>query len=277
MAGSDVVVVDGRVISVSPPRTRTCPLRARLYSIEEETEDSVRKTVESYITDWGMFTANRVIRSSVNPVRFGVSEILSAGLRQGILDAVVCVCEGAGTVISADPEVVQGIGAHMTGLVATSPESAIIDKLRDSGVEILSPQDARMDQVAGVRRALEMGYSKLGVTLAGPESSQALGIRDLCRGLVCAIASVHNTGMSRQNAYLVAESCDIVSSCASRWVRETVAKRALMQLGLRIPVLVLTRLGKELALARLREHQDPLIVGAGSIPVLGESQPDPLR
>mgnify|MGYP001038284314 CR=1 FL=1 len=277
VAGSLVVVEDGRIVSLSKPRTARCPLRSSLYGIEKETVGSVRRTVEFYIKCWGMFTGRRVIRTKSYPVSFGISEIFASGLRQGVLDAVVSVCEGAGTVISSEPDVVQGIGAHMTGLIRTSPEPSIIRKLVDAGVTILSPGDAKIDQIAGVAKGVEMGHKSIAVTVTGRKPSDGPRMRTAFGKLECAIASVHNTGMSQSAARKVAASCDLVTSCASKWAREIVARRAVMQLGLRIPVFVLTPLGKELALAGLRDFPKPIIVGAGSIPILAETQPHPLR
>ncbi len=277
VAGSRVVIEDGKIVSIGKPRTSYCPLRSSLYGVGEETVESVRRTVESYIGNWGMFTGRRIVRTNSYPVSFGTSEILASGLRHGILDAVVLVCEGAGTVISSRPDVVQGIGAHMTGLIRTSPEPAIIERLAKVGVTVLSPCDAKMDQTAGVAKAAEMGHQRIGVTVTGRRPSDASRIRRKFDHLECAIASVHNTGITREAAQKLASTCDLVTSCASRWARDVVARRAVMQLGLRIPVFVLTPLGKELALARLRDFRKPIVVGTGSIPVLAESQPSPLR
>jgi hypothetical protein len=120
-----------------------------------------------------------------------------------------------------------------------------------------------------------MGYRRIGVTITGLEPSAGTRIRRLHPG--AAIAAVHNSGMTRGSAIEVASSCDIATSCASRWAREIIGPRALMQLGMRIPVFILTGLGKELALARMGDFDDPLIVGTGTIPRLDKDQPSPLR
>ena len=275
VAGSRVLIEDGEIVDVSEPKIERCPLRSKLYGIEEETVESVRKTVRFYIDEWGMFTPHRVVRSESMPVSFGVSEMFASGLRQGVLDCVVTVCEGAGTVISPDFEVVQGIGAHMTGLLETSPEDPIIAKLVDNGVTVLHPEDASMDQASGVLSAVKMGYRRIGVTITGQKPAEGPRIREICGDV--AIASVHNSGMSREAAIQVASSCDIVTSCASRWAREIIGPRALMQLGLGIPVFILTPLGREIALARMKDFDGPLIVGTGDIPKLNEDQPRPPR
>jgi len=122
---------------------------------------------------------------------------------------------------------------------------------------------------------VEKGFAAIGATITGLVPSEGPRIREIDPGT--AIASVHNSGISRENAIEVASSCDIVTSCASRWTREIIGPRALMQLGIRIPVFILTDLGKELALARMRDFDEPLIVGSGKIPRLDENQPRPLR
>ncbi len=49
-------------------------------------------------------------------VGFGASEVMVTGLNRGLLDTTVTACEGAGTVISKNPTLVQGIGGRMSGL-----------------------------------------------------------------------------------------------------------------------------------------------------------------
>jgi hypothetical protein len=44
-------------------------------------------------------------------VPYGASEMMMYALRRGDLDAVVTVCDGAGTVVTANPELVRG-SAH---------------------------------------------------------------------------------------------------------------------------------------------------------------------
>ena len=68
-----------------------------------------------------MYGPNRVLELDEKPVSFGASEILMDAMAEGLVDAAVVVCEGAGTVVVARPEVLQAVGAHMTGLIKTEP------------------------------------------------------------------------------------------------------------------------------------------------------------
>lgn len=78
---------------------------------------SVKSNIEYRISSFGMCTPEREVLGSTEFVGFGTSEILSFGLHAGLIDAVVLVCDGAGTVVVTTPSLVQGIGGRMSGLV----------------------------------------------------------------------------------------------------------------------------------------------------------------
>ena len=111
MGKTRVVVKDGEVIEVGESELEWCPLIDKLSGVQKITSEEVKKNVESKIKDYGMFTARRQILGHDTFVTFGASEIMMSGLRSGFLDATVTACDGAGTVISNNPELVQGMGA----------------------------------------------------------------------------------------------------------------------------------------------------------------------
>ncbi len=193
----------------------------------------------------GMYGPNRVLELQEEPVSFGASEILADAMREGLVDAAVLVCEGAGTVVATRPEVLQAIGAHMTGLVKTEPIKEIQEGLEERGC-ILLDRLGTMDQVRGFERAKAAGFKKIAVTVAGSRAAdaEALRKRDLELGTHSIILAVHTTGISESEAGALAESCDLVWSCASRAVREVVGKRAKMQIGISIPVFALNSGGE---------------------------------
>ena len=53
---------------------------------------------------------------------------------------------------------------------------------------------------------------------------------------------------------------DVVCASASRILREEIGKKALLQLGVTIPVYALTERGKRLVLAYLAEFKDRLVI-----------------
>ena len=61
-----------------------------------------------------MLTAKRQLLGYDTFVAFGASEIMMPGLRSGFLETTVTACDGAGTVISNNPEIVPGIGGRMS-------------------------------------------------------------------------------------------------------------------------------------------------------------------
>ena len=58
---------------------------------------------------------------------------MMTGLTSGLLDTTVTACDGAGTVISNNPNLVQGIGARISGLVETEPIDETINGINERG------------------------------------------------------------------------------------------------------------------------------------------------
>lgn len=56
------------------------------------------------IATYGMCTSEREILGSGEFVGFGASELMSAGLKSGIIDCAVIASDGAGTVVVSSPE-----------------------------------------------------------------------------------------------------------------------------------------------------------------------------
>ncbi|MDW7733537.1 MAG: DUF2099 family protein, partial [Methanolobus sp.] len=136
-----VVVEDGKVVEVGEPQIRWCPIFEKARGIKEITKEEVRKNMEFRIRDFGLFTAERKLEMDVF-VGFGASEVMMTGLNRGMLDTTVTVCDGAGTVITNNPSLVQGMGARISGLVETEPIDAVINGIADRGGIVLDPSNA---------------------------------------------------------------------------------------------------------------------------------------
>ncbi len=78
--------------------------------IEKLTKESIRENVEFRIRDFGIFTERREMRMR-DFLSFGISEIMSMCVTKGIIDCSVCVCDGSGTAIVDDQELIQGSAA----------------------------------------------------------------------------------------------------------------------------------------------------------------------
>jgi len=265
-----VVVEKGKVVEVGKPLLKYCPLWDKMRGLKELNEKVIKENVEFRIHDFGMCTADREVELEVF-VGFGASETFMTSLRRGLLDAAVTVCEGAGTVITSNPTLEQGIGARLSGVIETTPVEGIIKKIRDKGGKILDTP--RIDQVAGLRLAFELGYERVGVTVSTAEDAKK------CRVISkhAVIFGVHLTGISREEAEEFCEIADLITACASPHIRELAKEKALLQAGTSIPIFALTPQGKDLLLERAKEVDGTLLLNTMRLPVLPEEkQPEPL-
>jgi putative methanogenesis marker protein 8 len=225
-----------------------------------------------------MYSSNRILEIDQKPVSFGASEIIMDAMTEGLVDAAVVVCEGAGTSVITRPEVLQAVGAHMTGLISTQPIKEIQDGLKQRGCLLLDER-CTIDQVEGYIKATEAGFKKIAVTVTGHMASDSKRLQEMGKisGAKPIILSVHNTGISDEEAETLSEYCDIVWACASKPVREIVGRRSKIQIGISIPVFGITQMGKRLILNRVLHFEDGSIIHRASLPYVPiEKQPEPL-
>lgn len=278
MAKSLVKVKDGEVEVLTKPLIRSCPLRRELYNCEKESPDTVKKALEMHIEELGMFGPNRVLENDRKPVSFGASEIIMDAMTEGLVDAAVVVCEGAGTVIITRPSVIQAVGAHMTGLIRTEPIKEIQEGLKRRGSLLLDDR-CTIDQVEGYKMAVQTGFKKIVVTITGLNALEAERLCEMgnTSGVKPIIFSVHNTCISDEEAQTLSKYCDVVWACASKAVREIIGNRSKLQIGISIPVFGITQIGKQLILNRALHFEDGLIIHRETLPYLPiGKQPEPL-
>ena len=266
--GARVEIVNSEVRVLDEPLTKRCPLQTMAYGYEEIDRDVVKRKMKMKMEKLGFASEERVF--AVEPrVPYGASEMIMSCLEEGVFDCAVTVCEGAGTVLTSNPELVQMIGAFLSGIVETTPVSGIIKKLKDSGAVVLDERTAAIDQVRGVELAAKMGYKRIAVTVAGFRSWEIPRIRELEEGLkvdvtVFAVCTTRSEPEDAQNLLL----SDLVWACNSKVVRERVAPRAMFQLGVAIPVFALTDKGKRAVLTHLMKIREPFVVFRAKLPYL---------
>jgi putative methanogenesis marker protein 8 len=280
MAKALVKIRDGEIEVLSEPRIASCPLRRGLYGWEKENRETVERSLREHMQTMGMYGTDRILETDLEPVAFGASEILMDGMREGLVDAAVMVCEGAGTVVIDRPEVLQAVGAHMTGLLQTDPIKETQDGLSSRGCLLLDSQ-AGIDQLKGFEMAIRAGYRRIAVTIAGERADDARALKEKgdedMSGARPLILAVHTTGISEACARTLADNCDLVWSCASKAIREVVSGRDVLQIGVSIPVFALTLEGRRLLLNRALHYQGGLVIHRASLPLVPEGkQPDPL-
>jgi len=244
---SRVVVENGVVVDVSEPRVEFCPMFYKIRGIQKLTKESVRENVEFRIRDFGIFTERRKMRMR-DYLSFGISELMSMCVSKGILDCSVCVCDGSGTAIVDEPELIQGIGGRISGMVETTPLQNVLNTIgRD---RVLDPETAIIDQVAGARKAWDMGYRKIGVTVV--RGNEAALIRKEF-GEHVTLFAVHTSGVSEEDAKLLFANCDIATACASKHMWDLGKKLGAMQLGTKVPIFAITERGNEICDIRLKQ------------------------
>jgi putative methanogenesis marker protein 8 len=268
-----VIVRDGKVVEVGRPIIDDCPLAKRFaFPVPEITPEAIKANIEHRIRAFGMCTPAREVLDTRPFVGFGASELISFGIKSGILDAAVIACDGAGTVVATTPEMVQGIGGRMSGLVSTSPYRSVIERIEQNGGYVLDRNNARMDQQSGVALAHLKGFRRIAVTIAAPAEAEAIhaAYPDAL------IVAVHVSGLSRVEAARLVGSSDLVTSCASKPIREIAGSLALVQAGIAIPVFAMTARGKELIIEKIRKSEEPVLIKPTKLPVAGDREPSPL-
>ncbi|MGV8127966.1 MAG: methanogenesis marker 8 protein [Methanothrix sp.] len=275
LLGRSRIKVEGeKVTDAGQPMIKWCPLFDKIRGIKEVTAESAAANMEFRIENHGMFSPRRKLRMDTF-VGFGASESMMTGLRSGIIDATVTVCDGAGTVITANPDLVQGMGGYISGLVESDPIPEVIEGIRQMEGHVLSPQDARIDQIQGAAYAAAAGYKRFAVTVAEATDAEKLRELEKASGVRIMIIGVHLTGITSEEASRLLAAADIVTACASKHIREQA--RPLVQVGTAVPLFGLTGWGKELLVERAKEVEQPLLINTMPLPVLPEEkQPRPL-
>lgn len=255
-----VVVEDGKVVEVGEPEVGYCPLFAKHRGIQEITPEIVRENVEFRIRDFGMCTEGRKMRMK-DFLSFGVSELMGMALTKGMIDCTVIVCEGAGTVIVTDPELAQGIGGRISGIVETSPIESVINAIGRE--RVLDPKTAKIDQVQGVTKAVDLGFRKIGVSVATGKDAETIRKK---MGESAVIFAVHTSKVSASDAIKFLKYCDIVTACASKEVRALMAEMKVMRYGNKVPIYAVSEVGEKIMTARLEQMKTPLTKDAEDPP-----------
>jgi putative methanogenesis marker protein 8 len=147
-----------------------------------------------------------------------------------------------------------------------------MDRIEKHGGIVLDRRTARIDQPAGVDLAAARKFSRIAVTVAGPQTAEQ--IRSSHPGTL--IIAVHVSGLSPDDVRRLVAASDLVTSCASKPIREIAGSKALVQAGTGIPVFAMTRKGKHLIVEKMAQSPEPFLVKTTKLPVAGDAQPQPL-
>ncbi len=269
MGRTRIIIEDGKVVEVGSPLTRYCPIWDRVKGVKKLNPQTAKENIEYRIREFGMFTPNRRIKLDVF-VGFGASETFMTALEAGLIDSCVINCEGAGTVITSNPVLVQGIGAVMPGLLETSPIPRLIKRIGGAGGIVLDSANAIIDSAAGVKKAIELGYKKIGVPVSTVEVAETCRQLESKHNVEVITFGVHLTGIGKEEAIELIRFLDITTGCMSEHIRNSVAGKAVAQFGVTIPIFALTKRGKRLLLERAKEIESQMLVNTVNLPVLPE-------
>lgn len=243
---SRVTIIDGKVVDVSDPQLKYCPLFNKYRNITTIDKQAVKENFEFRIKDFGMCTENRIVRNG-DYISFGVSEILSKAIEDGVIEGAVIAADGCGTAVVKEAAVVQGLCGRISGLVETSPLNVVLDAVgRDY---VLDPETTPIDQVKGAELAASKGMKRFAVTVAIADDAETIRKKF---GSDVIIVAVHTSMVKRCDAEKFFEYCDFITSCASGHIRDIADSRSdIVIAGNKVPMVGVTEIGKELILNKL--------------------------
>ena len=246
-----VVVKNGVVVEVGEPKIDYCPLFDKYRGIKEINPEEVKKNIEFRIEDFGMCTSNRKLRMK-DFLSFGVSETLGTLLDENVIDCAVIVSEGCGTVIITDPEFVQGMAGRISAFLSTSPIVEIINTV--GAQNVLDPENTEINQIKGALKAIDMGYENIAVTIVSADDAKKL--RDIEKeheNVKIYIFAAHVSEMSKEEAEALFDNADVITGCASKYVREIGEDREIFKAGASIPIYGVTQNGENFLKRRIEK------------------------
>lgn len=232
-----------------------------------QVEDSVTQQkmmcnlINEVVIKGGYFDTNRPLNSCETNVLFGASETISSAFLMDIIDAAVIVSNNLGTIITKSAPATQGAVKRMTGLFYTTPDKTIMETARKEKIIPVFPYSAEIDQLKGVEKAIEIGYKRIAVSVAADNNYLHEELKKLENKHSVKIYKfgLCSTGISEHTAEIMKEYADVVWSCASKNVKEYIEPNSLVQVGLKIPVHIMTSDGWSIVSNHLKvmdEHLD---------------------
>lgn len=252
-----VVIEDGEITSVGSSEMKYCPMFHAMHGVEELNEEFIRKNINFRIEDFGMCTPNRVIEMD-DAITVGISEILKTNIEKGNIDCVVGACDGAGTLLMTNPRVVQGVGGRVSGLVSTTPIDKVINNLQEKGCVVLNPKTAELNQLEGLKLALDKGYKNIAITILPSPMVEEIRNYPVDDDVNVYIFVAHTTGVEPQEVKMLFDNADIVTACASKAISEYADEYKPYYYGVKVPIFCASEDGRRLLDIRLEKIGKPL-------------------
>lgn len=210
-------------------------------------QELMKQLINEVVIKGGYFATNRPLNSCEVNVLFGASETISSAFKSHLIDAAVIVSNNLGTIITTNDTNTQGAVKRMTGLFYTSPSKELATTAEKENIKLVFPYTAQIDMLAGVKKAIAMGYKRIAVTLAAADNYLLEEIKKLeTDDIVIYKFGLCSTGIDEKTAEIMSSNADVIWSCASKYVRELVEPIALAQVGIKIPVHIMSKRGWEI-------------------------------
>ena len=245
---AEVVIENGKITYIGEPVVDYCSIFDNGQHNGSLTKEFIKSNINKRIDEFGMCTPQRSIDVE-DTMSFGTSETLKTNMINGNVDCVVGACEGVGTLLIDDAELVQGVGGRVSALISTTPIDEVMDKVgRDN---VLNPETAELNPLKGLEMAIERGYKNIAITIIPTEMVKDLRQHPKPEDVNIYIFVAHTTNVSKKEAEMLFDYADVISGCSSINIRETAEERKPYYAGKKVPLYAVTENGKRLLNERL--------------------------
>jgi len=247
---SKVTIKNGKVTEVSDPIVYNCPIFSKYLNIEKFDKEKIKNNIEYRIKSFGYCTKDRKVKLK-DMLSVGISEILRSNVKLGNLDCVVGACDGVGTLIMTNPDIIQGVGGRVSGLISTTPIPEVMEKV---GIEnVVNPKTAELNPIKGLQKAIDQGYKKIGITLIPSPIAKEIREYPIPDDVKIYLFIAHTTNITKELTEELFSVADIVTACASKNIREYAEKHKPYYYGNNVPIYAATDAGKMFLDERLKD------------------------
>lgn len=245
---AEVVIENGKITYIGEPVVDYCSIFDNGQHNGDLTKEFIKSNINKRIDEFGMCTPQRSIDVE-DTMSFGTSETLKTNMIKGNVDCVVGACEGVGTLLIDDADLVQGVGGRVSALISTTPIDEVMDKVGRENV--LNPETAELNPLKGLEMAIERGYKNIAITIIPTEMVKDLRQYPKPEDVNIYIFVAHTTNVSKKEADMLFDYADVISGCSSINIRETAEERKPYYAGKKVPLYAVTENGKRLLNERL--------------------------
>ena len=245
---AEVVIENGKITYIGEPVVDYCSIFDNGQHNGDLTKEFIKSNINKRIDEFGMCTPQRSIDVE-DTMSFGTSETLKTNMINGNVDCVVGACDGVGTLLIDDAELVQGVGGRVSALISTTPIDEVMDKVGRENV--LNPETAELNPLKGLEMAIERGYKNIAITIIPTEMVKDLRQYPKPEDVNIYIFVAHTTNVSKKEAEMLFDYADVISGCSSINIRETAEERKPYYAGKKVPLYAVTENGKRLLNERL--------------------------